>query len=386
MTFIVNGIKEGFDKKYSIEFVLWVDSSLLAKKFLENIWIIVLSLKEYKETKWKFGNISFTVNYLQQEIPLFANFDGDLSQACDFFLMAGFDIEDINFINNPLPKDDVTKIIENSKKEKERKKEEEKKMVTQKQEAEKKIFEDPRLVGDKKVIERIFGRTEKVIELTKGFISGKDVKMLREKEDELKKLKLGTNHERIVELVEEMTAILEATENDFYAANVDKEKKIFGDSIVTDIDIQKEINKVEKIEQLKNVWWKIKSTEQDYQAFGRSLIFIKILFKDIAHLFKTPEHLMNMLYNTYDLVELVIAFVLIEISAYMLANTIFLFSDNSNYEYFYLLYIKIWLFWLLVFWARKLRKKNIQILTALVIAIVILYLILIRIISNNFSL
>gem|GEM_PF-6245011 len=50
---------------------------------------------------------------------------------------------------------------------------------------------------------------------------------------------------------------------------------------------------------------------------------------------------MNMLYNTYDLVELVIAFVLIEISAYMLANTIFLFSDNSNYEYFYLLYIKI---------------------------------------------
>jgi len=147
----------------------------------------------------------------------------------------------------------VTKIIENSKKEKERKKEEEKKMVTQKQEAEKKIFEDPRLVGDKKVIERIFGRTEKVIELTKGFISGKDVKMLREKEDELKKLKLGTNHERIVELVEEMTAILEATENDFYAANVDKEKKIFGDSIVTDIDIQKEINKVEKIEQLKNV-------------------------------------------------------------------------------------------------------------------------------------
>jgi len=92
MTFIVNGIKEGFDKKYSIEFVLWVDSSLLAKKFLENIWIIVLSLKEYKETKWKFGNISFTVNYLQQEIPLFANFDGDLSQACDFFLMAGFDI------------------------------------------------------------------------------------------------------------------------------------------------------------------------------------------------------------------------------------------------------------------------------------------------------
>jgi len=79
------------------------------------------------------------------------------------------------------------------------------------------------------------------------------MKMLREKEDELKKLKLGTNHERIVELVEEMTAILEATENDFYNANTDKDKKIFEDSVVTDVDIQKEINKVEKTQQLKNV-------------------------------------------------------------------------------------------------------------------------------------
>lgn len=72
MTFIVNGIKEGFDKKYNIEFVLGVDSMLLAKKFLESTGIIVLSLKEYKD---KFGNISFTINYLQQDIKLFANFE-----------------------------------------------------------------------------------------------------------------------------------------------------------------------------------------------------------------------------------------------------------------------------------------------------------------------
>lgn len=167
------------------------------------------------------------------------------------------------------------------------------------------------------------------------------MKLLRDKEDELKKLKLGTNHERIVELVEEMTAILETTENEWYAANTDKEKKIFEDSVVTDVDIQKQINKVEKIEQLKNVGGKIKSAEQDYQVFGKMLIFIKILYKDLMHLFKTPKHLTNMLYNTYDLVELTVIFILILISTYILANTIFLFSTDSNYEYFYLLCIKI---------------------------------------------
>ncbi|PJA48675.1 MAG: hypothetical protein CO170_02025 [candidate division SR1 bacterium CG_4_9_14_3_um_filter_40_9] len=390
MTFIVNGIKEEFDKKYNIEFILGVDSALLAKKFLESTGIIVLSLKEYKEKKEGFGNITFTINYLQQDIRLFANFEGNLAQACEFFLMAGFNVDYINFIGNPISNDEVTKIIAASIEEQKKKKEEEKKIVVQKQEAEKKIFEDPRLAGDKKVIEWIFTRTEHVIELAKGFISGKDMKMLREKEDELKKLKLGTNHERIVELVEEMTAILEATENDFYNANTDKDKKIFEDSVVTDVDIQKEINKVEKTQQLKNVGGKIKSTEQDYQIFGKNIIFLKILFKDVLHLFKTPKHLMNMLYNTYDLVELTVILILILISTYTLANTIFLFSSDSNYEYFYILCIKIGLIGLLLFGARQLRLQSssaghFPILIALIPAIIILYYILISIINNNFS-
>jgi hypothetical protein len=42
-------------------------------------------------------------------------------------------------------------------------------------------------------------------------------------------------------------------ETDFYKANTDKEVKIFDDSIVTDIDITKELNKVEKVEQLKSI-------------------------------------------------------------------------------------------------------------------------------------
>ena len=74
--------------------------------------------------------------------------------------------------------------------------------------------------------------------------------------------------------------------------------------------------------------------------FGKSLIFLKILYKDLLHLFKTPKHLTNMLYNVYDIVELAIIFVLVEISIYILANTIFMFSTNSNYEYFYILCIK----------------------------------------------
>jgi hypothetical protein len=49
MTFIVNSIKEGFEKKYSAELVLCVDSSLEARKIIENTGIILLSVKEFKQ-------------------------------------------------------------------------------------------------------------------------------------------------------------------------------------------------------------------------------------------------------------------------------------------------------------------------------------------------
>jgi len=392
MTFIVNGIKEGFDKKYNIEFVINIDSILLAKKFLENTGIIVLSLKEYKEQPNIFGNISFTIHCVEQDISVYTKFEGDLIQACDFFLMIGFDIKYINFTSNPLTTEEVVKIVENSKENNEKKREEQKIIAEKKEDVEKKIFEDPRLGSDKKVIERIFAKVEKVIKLTTGFIAGKDLKKIKEKEDELKKLKLGTNHERIVELTEEMTTLLESMETDFYNANTDKEKKIFEDSIVTDIDITKELNKIDKIEQIKSVGGKIKSTEQDYQVFGKSFLFLKILYKDFIYLFKTPQHLTNMLYNTYDLVELGIIVILVQVSIYILANTIFVFSTNSNYEYFYTIYIKIGLIWILLFCARYLRlqssktgKKNIPILIVLIPAIIILYYILLSIINNNFS-
>jgi hypothetical protein len=56
-----------------------------------------------------------------------------------------------------------------------------------------------------------------------------------------------------VELTEEMTTLLEDMETDYYNANTDKEKQIFEDSIVTDIDITKELNKMQKVEHIKSV-------------------------------------------------------------------------------------------------------------------------------------
>jgi len=75
MTFIINTIKEGFNKKYNVEFVLLVDSPLLARKIMEDAGIIVLSMKEYKQEPSIFWNIRLNFTYLQQNISIIAKYE-----------------------------------------------------------------------------------------------------------------------------------------------------------------------------------------------------------------------------------------------------------------------------------------------------------------------
>jgi hypothetical protein len=383
MTFVVNGIKEGLDKKYNIEFLLWMDSPLLAKKFLEEEGVIVLSLKEYAEPNDHFGNIYCTVNYQDQNITLVSNIQRELTDACRLFLIAGFDVKDINFFQQPVLAAESQLLIQQIKQEVTAKKEEEKKKVEAKVEAERKVYDDKRLEVDKKAIVWLTAKIESVITLTQGYISWKDIKLLKEKWDELKKLKMGTNHERIKELMEEITSNLEIIENWYYEEIKDQRKILFPHTQVTDVDVTQELNKLEKVKKLKDIGGKIKPNEQDYLLLDIYKIFQKFLFKDLGHRFSSAKHLADMFYALYDLVEIGIMIVIISLVAYTLYDVImgWLFSDNA---YYYQRIVWIWLLWLLLFGARKLRKKNIALLLFLIVVLVILYYLIIGMIKNNF--
>ena len=87
------------------------------------------------------------------------------------FLKSGFKINYINSFNDPITDEEVKKIIETCIQEDKKIKEEEKQTVVKKEEEQKKIYSDPRLQIDKKVIEWTFTKIEKVVALAKGFIS-----------------------------------------------------------------------------------------------------------------------------------------------------------------------------------------------------------------------
>lgn len=386
MTFIINTIKEGFNKKYNVEFVLWVDSPLLAKKIMEEFGIIVLSMKEYKEPEKDLKNITLTFPYLQQEIKVTTQYDWTLSEACKFFLMLWFPITYINSTTTPVTEEEVNKIVENWILENKKEQEAQQEAIEEKEVAAKKIYDDPKLKIDKEIIDRIFKKIEEIVPISEGIISWKELKELREKEDELKKLKLWTNHERIKELVQEIINTLEKTQTIYCQNHKDEQIKLIPESVTTNFDLNKWLDTRDKVVRLKELWGKIKPNEQDYLTLGKYALYPKLLFKDIKYRFSSASHITEMVYNAYDLREMAIAFILIQSSFWMVANILFLRSDSLVYDYFYWLFISLWLIWLLSRWARYLRKKNLAILIGLIPAIIIAYYILMAIINNNFSL
>jgi hypothetical protein len=114
----------------------------------------------------------------------------DLPQICLFLFDIDFKVIDINFFKNPLPNDEVLSIIQKAKTQSEEKNQEIEKEIKTKVEAEKKIYTDDRLVTDKEIIERVFQKIHEITNLAQGEIEGKELKYIKEMEDELKKLKL----------------------------------------------------------------------------------------------------------------------------------------------------------------------------------------------------
>ena len=84
MTFSVNGIKQEKTGKYTVEMLVCVDAPLLARKILEKMNILILSVKEFPKDKKTFGDIYFTIKQNFQDIDIVTKYV-DIQEACNFF-------------------------------------------------------------------------------------------------------------------------------------------------------------------------------------------------------------------------------------------------------------------------------------------------------------
>jgi len=279
MTFSVNGIKQEKNEKHTVEILVCVDAPLLARKILEQTNILILSLKEFPTDKKTFGDIYFTINLKFQDIDIVTKYT-DIQEACNFFSFIGFDINSINSFSQPLSKKEIDTIIANGQAYAATKKTDIWKEIKKHEEEERKVYQDENLESAKKIISRVFEKVDEALTRGSRTLSIQDTKKLKTLVEELKKLRMGTNFEKIRETIQEIFTMIEKINDDYYASIQNPNDTISSESLITPVDVDKELERMENVKILKSLHAHISLKNQDYATFGSSAIFRKFLQKD----------------------------------------------------------------------------------------------------------
>ncbi len=279
MTFSVNGIKQEKDEKYTLDILICTEALLLARKILEQTNIMILSLKEFSQDKKTFGDIYFTIKLNFQEIDIVTRYT-DIQEACNFFTLVGFDISSINSYSKPIAAKDIGIIIAKAKTESAKIKSRIQEQIQQQEAQEKKVYQDEHLESAKKILVKVFEKVDETMKRSEGKMSIQDIKKMKSLTEELKKLRMGTNFEKIRDTIQEIFKIIERINADYYASIQNRNDTILPGSIITSVDIDKEVERMENIRLLKSLGAKISLKNQDYATFGPSAIYRKFLQKD----------------------------------------------------------------------------------------------------------
>jgi len=380
MTFSVNGIKQEKNEKYSVEILVCVDAPLLVRKILEEHTILILSLKEFPTEKTTYGDIYFTIKTWFQDIDIVTKYS-DIQEACNFFTFIGFDIIGINSYTKPLSKKEIDTIITNGQANAATKKADVWKDILEKETEERKVYQDEDLQSAKKIIVRVFEKVDETNKISANIMSLIDKKKLTALTEELKKLRMGTNFEKIRETIQEIFKIIEAINDSYYASIQNPNDTISPESSVTPVDVDKELDRMENIKILKSLHAHISLKNKDYATFGSWAMYRKFLQKDF--LLKLSD-LGSLLYGLYDVTEFILLIVVTLLWIYTLANELYLFSTNQFGLAFSLMSMGIRAF--VIFAARYFRNKSVGKLLLIMILAILMHYMMMRVVTTNFAL
>ncbi len=297
MTFRVNGIKQKQSDTTPIVLVVETDSELLVRKLLEKYTILVLSIDEYKQDPKLFGDVWAKIKRGFDGITIVSQ-GTDVKKVCENLLDMGLEIAEINSYSNPLPTEAMQALIDSSRTAIQMKQAMEMQTIQWKKDEKKKIYADPKLARAKVVVERIFDRIPPLLESLKWQIEIQDIKHINSLQEDLKKLRMGNNYEKIRDLADEILDRMQHMEEIVITLHPEQATEVIKDSVVTDQDVEKEEMKFLYTQQKKALGVKLSAIANDYAVFGELSLFRKFFQKDLWNLLSSPSIILYYLHDT----------------------------------------------------------------------------------------
>ena len=385
MTFVVNTIKQDSKetkKPQNIQFLLDLDSPLFARKLIEESSLVLLSLADYNWDTNTFGPLYVIISFDGKEIRVVWTKDFNLKSFVLLFLGLWFDVIDGNYFVDPQTPEQIKKVIDICKKELEIQQESQKDAAKEEQEKEKKIYyQDDWLEKAKNVIAWSLDKVNSLLVDKWAFVSAKDLRTIKIKVEELKKMRMWTNYEKIRDMLQELFSIVDRIEEDYYSSLEDSSEKLFDWTSVTAIDLERQVSILEKVQQQQMFWWNVSVKRKDYVAFGEVLIYLMFLKKDFIELF---QKILLYVYRIFDFIQLGLIITLV--SLWLSIIYFLVFSSTKSLDNVYYSFFTLWFLWLLSFLFSYIKSKNPLLVSVFFVIMIVLYFVWIPILKHTFAL
>jgi len=380
MFFEIHGLKDINGEKQNIQILVEASNPGDIRDFFMSKNIIVLSIKEYSESLSEFGKISWTFIEKEHQFTFIID-EKTIEDACYLLIYLWFNIRTISSSKETINKEEMKKIINNIQKQiEDEKKEQEEKEITEKEES-KKIYDDRRLQKLQNVVDGIFSYIKTLIPKVQNYVDSEMITKLKKEEENLRKLRMWRNASTIKEALTTILPILENIKNSYILVKKKDWIKIFEESVVTDIDVIDEYNKLKKSRLIKNLHIKQSKEDQFYIFFDKIGLFVRFLKKDLLVKFKKIR---LWLPKTFDAVEFVLAVITVEFGLFIRANNLMFFTEKQDHIFMFMVHFGVLGFgvWLL----KKFLKANTGRVIVLTVIAMIWYFLIMKILSLFFAL
>lgn len=283
MYFHLIWIKEKNWKQYEIDILLqWWEENLI-RDFLAHWWIVVISLIQFKDEPTSFGNISMLVAHNNVAIQILMPWK-DLSERLYYMIFLWLVPYNANYIDNPISESDMQNLLDSTFEQIRQENEKIKREKEKEFENEQKKYEEAGIKDALDIINKNIDRIEQVLKVWEWVISWTESRDLENCVNEMKKIRLWTNFNKMANLVLESHVLVKKAEEKILNTYKDQWFLISENTSITNIDLISQLFYYNRVSEKGKFDSKMLSTTEKISNFlWPSSVYLSLLRRDFVY-------------------------------------------------------------------------------------------------------
>lgn len=380
MIYLVHTIKELKNNTINTDFVIEAENENDIKSLMSMYKVIVLGVTtvSWRPTSWKFFWIFQNNNGQQFKFCIKAE---TIESACNHCVELDLPIININDITNPISEIESQNLINSLINNKQKKIQEAKAIEEVAKKKNKEIIDDKRKEKIMTVIWEtlhdidIMEKNEKIITQ----ISVNEKRKLHDLKELLTKIKMWSNIEKATTVLEETFKLMEQIETANLSQMKEEEQKIMSASVVSNIDIISELEKLRRANQWEQAWTKKSSSDLYYTYLWIVWLYQKFILKDIFHNLLEFKKIL-----TYSIEYIWFWLVCLSTFIWILFGYNYINEQISQNILLFILYV--WILWIMREIPLAFKQNSFLINIICIILAIIISIIIQKLLITNFAL